>query len=665
MMREPANKSPWDVVWRGVITVSVLVFLFAYPRTPPRTTIERWSSGFPLHPFRWSTFFANLSDLGYRIVTLTPGNTLSGQSIRTLLPSHLWPSVTLLSIALGFAMVLGVPKGVYDGIRNPAPTTGSTLSGLIEWIVNSIPDFFLIFALELFGFFLLRKGIHVYFVGSKTFWSGTMVPAFILSLSPMMYLARAVKVSVAAELGQPYVQTAYSKGLSKRLVLRHHILPNCLPTIARSMAPMLGVLFSGLVLVEYLFDRTGIGSGLFFAMGHDGVSPIYGTPLGNPPLAQGHPFDVNWCVSLMIAAVIVFAVFWVGLRFILLVLGYKGIAGTYASKLEENPSGRRWSLQLVVGTLMVTILIGLAFLKRHLGIPTPNHMDVLHFQGNSMSTPPFPPSVRHWLGTDASGRDLLSRCIYGIAPTLSYVLITDLVAVGAGAMLAVLSASFNLRCMRFIVDTWNSVTSVIPGIIFALLILEIPAVYWAGVQLGPGHIVWGPIHQIIFVAVLSIIEGGRVAGQLQGTLDTEHKRSYMEAAMVSGNSNWTRFLLYDLRPLRDSAVEQSIVTFTRILLIIATLGFFEDVLQPDWLKVNFGNWEFTGTSLDWGSLFAQNARDFLTAPWVMFPPSLFVAWTAIAVNLIHIGVHRILNTSQRSKVQFRIRRLRGVTRIGE
>ncbi|QSO50859.1 ABC transporter permease subunit [Alicyclobacillus curvatus] len=662
-MFESEKKSPWKTVWQGVITVIVLVLLFAYPRTPPRTTIEKWSEGFPLHPFRWSTFFVNLSDLGHRIFTLTPGNTLAGQSISALLRANLWPSVSLLSVALGFAIVFGVPKGVYDGIRKPAPTVGSTTSGLIEWIVNSIPDFFLIFALELFGFFLLRSGIHVYFVGSKIFWSGTVVPAFILSLAPMMYLARAVKVSVSDELGQPYIQTAHSKGLSKSSVLWRHILPNCLPAIARNIGPMLGVLFSGLVIVEYLFDRKGIGSGLFFAMGHDGISPIYGTPLGTPPLAEGHPFDVNLCISLMIAAVLVFAVFWAVIRFILLLLGHKGSASSYGSKLDETPTGRRWSVQLVVGILMFCVLIVLALAKRHIGIPTPNYMDVIHFEGNSMSVPPFPPSARHWLGTDDSGRDLLSRCIYGIAPTLSYVFVTDLIAVGIGAILAILSASFNFRPIRFVVNTWNSVTSVIPGVILGLLILEIPAVYWAGVRLDPGHIIWGHIHQVIFVVVLAVIEGGRVAGQLQGTLDTEHSRSYMESAIVSGNSNWTRFLIYDLRPLRDSAIEQFIVTFTRMLLLMATLGFFEDVFQPDWLKVNFGTWQFSGTSLDWGSLFAQNARDFLTTPWVMFPPSLFVAWTAIAVNLIHMGVHRIVHAPRRSKVLLRGLVFRMVARV--
>src|SRR5436853_555213 len=97
--------------------------------------------------------------------------------------------------------------------------------------------------------------------------SGLIGPALRNSFQPVLfgYIARMARAGTIEALDADYTRTAVLKGLSKRTVLRKHVLRNALlPTIA-VVATQVGYLIGGLIVIEKLFNYPGIGLRIYTA----------------------------------------------------------------------------------------------------------------------------------------------------------------------------------------------------------------------------------------------------------------------------------------------------------------------------------------------------------------------------------------------------------------
>ena len=72
-------------------------------------------------------------------------------------------------------------------------------------------------------------------------------------------LTRFVRSSVLESLGEDFVRTAQSKGLSERRIIREHVLPNALVPVITVTGLQLAYLLSGVVVVEAVFAWPGLG----------------------------------------------------------------------------------------------------------------------------------------------------------------------------------------------------------------------------------------------------------------------------------------------------------------------------------------------------------------------------------------------------------------------
>jgi peptide/nickel transport system permease protein len=86
-----------------------------------------------------------------------------------------------------------------------------------------------------------------------------IMPVFVLSLGIIAAISRYTRTQVLEVLGQDYVRTARSKGLSDRRVYIHHVARNALIPIATLLGPTLGTLLSGAVIIEQVFSWPGMG----------------------------------------------------------------------------------------------------------------------------------------------------------------------------------------------------------------------------------------------------------------------------------------------------------------------------------------------------------------------------------------------------------------------
>jgi peptide/nickel transport system permease protein len=181
--------------------------------------------------------------------------------------------------------------------RGPLTAQIAILSVLISWIVgipvaivsalrpNSLSDnvvrFFSILFLAVPGFWLgmlivlgllFVFGYRAPLTGAALFkdpWTTFQMvigPAIVLGLGQAAYIARMARSSLLEVIREDYVRTARAKGLSGRLVIALHALPNALLPVITLSGILLGFVLAGSIPVERAFGAPGLGDAMFGAV---------------------------------------------------------------------------------------------------------------------------------------------------------------------------------------------------------------------------------------------------------------------------------------------------------------------------------------------------------------------------------------------------------------
>jgi peptide/nickel transport system permease protein len=191
-------------------------------------------------------------------------------------------------LLFGTATILCYAIGVFLGIKllSRKSKRVRTLVTVVSVIFYAIPAF--VFAISLKNWFIFKYhifppvsvsmgGLQYYPVLDETlpfehadvFWD--LLPAMVLPLSIIVIvgLARPIlllKDHMTLLLDEPYVITAKAKGLAESAVLSHHVARNALLPLFNDASINLALIFSGGILIEYIFSWPGIGTLLFISL---------------------------------------------------------------------------------------------------------------------------------------------------------------------------------------------------------------------------------------------------------------------------------------------------------------------------------------------------------------------------------------------------------------
>jgi ABC-type dipeptide/oligopeptide/nickel transport system permease component len=167
------------------------------------------------------------------------------------------PSLTLLALAFTLALVAGVGLGVLAAWNhNRLPdhiATGMTLLGMVG------PPFLIAVLLQIaFDTHSVRDPglLPVHGWGTPAHW---VLPTISLAGLPMAMIARFTRASMLEVIGEAYVRTAHSKGLSPRRVALIHVLRNALIPVVAILGPVLAVLITSSIVIERVFGIPGVG----------------------------------------------------------------------------------------------------------------------------------------------------------------------------------------------------------------------------------------------------------------------------------------------------------------------------------------------------------------------------------------------------------------------
>ncbi len=220
------------------------------------------------------------------------------------------------------------------------------------------------------------------------------------------------------------------------------------------------------------------------------------------------------------------------------------------------------------------------------------------------------PSLRHWLGTDALGRDVMTRTLYGVRYSLAISMVVVVCSVVIGSLVGAIAGFFGGwtdGILMRIVD----VTLAFPPVLLAMAVAA---------SLGPGLqnaaiaviVVWWPVYARL------------MRGQVLDVISRDH----IEAARAGGASSY-RLLTKHILPLSwTPTIISATMDFGQVVLLAASLSFIGLGAQPP--------------APEWGAMISDGAAHFYSW-WIAFGPGIAILTIVLGFNFIGDGLRDILD----------------------
>lgn len=182
-------------------------------------------------------------------------------SVREMLGEKLVITGFLTLLSFSFTIALSIPLGILAGsVRSRGL---DRLIAALDQVVMSVPPFFVgILACYLFGI-VLRLFTPGDFVSYTQDWGAFLaylvLPALSMALPRVAMTVKMLRGSVLSQLGEDYVRTARSRGLSRGEILRRHVLKNALLPTITFLAVSAAEIMTSSIVIEQVFTIPGVG----------------------------------------------------------------------------------------------------------------------------------------------------------------------------------------------------------------------------------------------------------------------------------------------------------------------------------------------------------------------------------------------------------------------
>ncbi|PIB23152.1 dipeptide ABC transporter permease DppC [Amylibacter kogurei] len=263
----------------------------------------------------------------------------------------------------------------------------------------------------------------------------------------------------------------------------------------------------------------------------------------------------------------------------------------------------------VVGLALMVLLVFIAIFA-----PIVAPHDPIQQYRDALLVPPVWQDGGDWrflLGTDAVGRDMLSRLIYGAR----FSLFIGVVVVGLallGGVTVGLIAGYYRGAVDTVIMRIMDVILAFPSLLLALVMVAI---------LGPGL-----LNAMIAIAIVLQPHFVRLT---RAAVLNELNRDYVTSARVAGASPFYLMTRTILPNCLGPVIVQATLSFSNAILDAAALGFLGMGAQPP--------------TPEWGTMLAEAREFILRAWWVVTFPGLAILITVLAINLMGDGLRDALD----------------------
>ncbi|MBB3650325.1 dipeptide transport system permease protein [Rhizobium sp. BK619] len=263
----------------------------------------------------------------------------------------------------------------------------------------------------------------------------------------------------------------------------------------------------------------------------------------------------------------------------------------------------------VIGLVVFVIILVVAVFAPVFAPHTPNEQNrqVLlavpaWMEGGSISLP---------LGTDAVGRDILSRLIYGARFSLFIGVVVVTLSVVCGVLIGLVAGYFRGKVDTAIMRLMDIILA-FPSLLLALVLVAV---------LGPGL--------TNAMIAISLVNQPHFVRLTRASVITEREKEYVIASRVAGAGTFRLMFKTILPNCLGPLIVQATLAFSAAILDAAALGFLGMGAQPP--------------TPEWGTMLAESREFISRAWWVVTFPGLAILITVLAINLMGDGLRDALD----------------------
>lgn len=194
----------------------------------------------------WLWNMVSKADLG-------PSMKYRGKTVKGIIAQTLPVSIALGSLAMVFAVLIGLSTGVVAALRqNTAWDYG--LMGLAVLGI-SLPNFVISALLQMIFVFKLK----LFPMGGWVGYEHVFLPALALSLPFAARISRLARVGMLEVLTEDFIRTAHAKGLRERHIVIKHALKGAILPVMSFIGPAFALILTGSLVIERIFYIPGLG----------------------------------------------------------------------------------------------------------------------------------------------------------------------------------------------------------------------------------------------------------------------------------------------------------------------------------------------------------------------------------------------------------------------
>lgn len=261
---------------------------------------------------------------------------------------------------------------------------------------------------------------------------------------------------------------------------------------------------------------------------------------------------------------------------------------------------------IAIAAIFIVAAIFAPFIATH--SPFPQDLDLRYAS----------PSAEHWFGTDALGRDVFSRVVYGARISLEVGISVVIVSSIIGTLIGAIAGFYGGFLDRFLSGYVFNVFLAFPGLLLAIALVAF---------LGAG--------QGKLIGALCVIGWVGYARVMRGQVLKVREYDYVLAARALGAGN-IRILFTHILP---NAIQP--------LIVQASLGMAGAVLSE--ASLSFLGLGIPPPAPSWGTMIEEARLFFTASPHVIVFPGIAVALTVLAFNFIGDGLREYLDPKQRRR----------------
>jgi len=227
------------------------------------------------------------------------------------------------------------------------------------------------------------------------------------------------------------------------------------------------------------------------------------------------------------------------------------------------------------------------------------------------------PSAEHWLGTDALGRDLYSRIVYGARVSFLVGFGVLVLAVVFGVVFGCLAGYF--RLLDAIIMRVMDGIMAIPGILLAIALVAV-----SGASLGA-----------VLIAI-AIPEIPRMTRLVRGVILSVKHEPYVEAALTVGTSTRVILSRHMFPNTFAPLIVQGTYVFASAVMLEAILSFLGAGIPPE--------------IPSWGNIIAEGRKYFQLVPGLVLYTGLFLSITILSINMLGDALRDALDPKLVSRI---------------